>query len=128
MRAHALDQIIDLVGRPLQGSSAEEIDDELREAGLALRILPGPRGQREARVEQRQAAALDGDQLEPARKLLDRERRKLEVAHAAPPTAAALSSGSASGSSPGKSVTTLRRWGAKKRRAAFCTSAAVTLA
>jgi hypothetical protein len=101
LRAHRLDQIVHVLRRPAPGAAAEQVDRELRQPGLPAGVLARARRQREPGVEERQPALLDGQQREPGGQLLDRQRRQRHVglrAHGA--------------TSPGMSVTTLRRCGA----------------
>ena len=146
VRAHPLDEVVHAVRVAAGGAAAEQIAGEAGEPGLARGVARGARWKRESRVEQRHAAPLDGDQRQPRLLTDDRVRRQRDVlqrrrqrrAHAAPPTcccaawarcasmAGSRSAGSVSGWSPGISVTTLRRWGAKVSNAARRSSSAVS--
>src|SRR5262249_58669419 len=91
---------------------------EGREPRLVRGILRRSGGDAERDVEERDGPPLDGDQGEPGRFLRDLHRGQRDVAdHARAP----------SGSSPGTSVTRLRRCEAKVARATRCTSSGFTV-
>ena len=113
---HALDELVHAAGVPLERAAPEQVGGELGQAGLVARILGCAGRHGEPDVEERDSAPLDGDQGEPGGLARGLQRGQRDVAgHASAP----------SGSSPGTSVTRLRRCGAKVRFATRCTSAGV---